>query len=68
MEGEPEKRTFRFTRQNASFYFFGTLRFTDYKKSTEKTSKTIIVMQPERLCTGLHSEQIRDVTKRELFK
>lgn len=24
------KRTFRFTRQNASFYFFGTLRFADY--------------------------------------
>lgn len=28
--GGPEKRTFRFTRRNASFYFFGTLRFADY--------------------------------------
>ena len=24
------KKTFRFTRQNNSFYFFGTLRFADY--------------------------------------
>nr|DAW37135.1 MAG TPA: hypothetical protein [Caudoviricetes sp.] len=28
--GGPEKRTFRFTRRNTSFYFFGTLRFADY--------------------------------------
>lgn len=28
--GGPGKRTFRFTRRNTSFYFFGTLRFADY--------------------------------------
>ena len=28
--GGAKKRTFHFTRQNASFYFFGTLRFADY--------------------------------------
>lgn len=30
MCGEVEKRTFRFTKHIASFYFFGTFRFADY--------------------------------------
>ena len=29
--GEVEKRTFRFTKHIASFCFFGTFRFADYK-------------------------------------
>lgn len=28
--GKSKKRTFRFTKHIASFYFFGTFRFADY--------------------------------------
>lgn len=40
--GEVEKRTFRFTKHIASFYFFGTFRFADYSTSVIFFSKLAI--------------------------